>query len=256
MSGEPPRRASKDRRDSTGARTARRGPPARTGRPGGANRRIGPLQATGSARILHTCVFALLVFAALILGQITPTGPPDAVAATTRTDTQRATAVAGEEPKREYVIKAAFLYNFAKFTIWPAEAFKSSDAPIDLCVLGKDRFGAALDRLESRSIRGRPVRVHRLRSLQATAFCHLLFVARSESPQLQDVLRAVAGRPVLTVADIPDFARQGGIINLTTPKERVRFEINVAQAREAGLRLSSKLLFLADIVSPAKDGGQ
>lgn len=157
-------------------------------------------------------------------------------------------AAAAEEPTREYLIKAAFLYNFAKFTRWPDGSFPDSAASLDICVFGDDPFGAALDTIAGKTIRGRAVAVHRVASVEAGAACHLLFISASEMPRLTAILEALTGRPVLTIADMPDFARAGGIINLkTNEQDKLRFEINAGIAKRAGLRISSKLLSLAEI---------
>ncbi len=155
---------------------------------------------------------------------------------------------AAEEPTREYRIKAAFIYNFAKFTRWPAGSFSDGEASLDFCIYGEDPFGGAFDSIAGKTIRGRRVAVRRIPAIEASAGCHLLFISASEAERLTGILAAVGDRPVLTVADMPDFARAGGIINLKTNEEdRLRFEINAGTARRVGLKLSSKLLSLAEI---------
>ncbi len=157
---------------------------------------------------------------------------------------------AASQPAREYLIKAAFLYNFAKFTQWPAGSFADGSTPLSICVLGEDPFDSALDSLNGREIRGHPVTIQRVATVEAGATCHLLFISGSEEAGLSTILDSVADRPVLTIADFPNFARDGGIINLKTNKDqKVRFEINVGIAKRAGLKLSSKLLNLAEIIS-------
>ena len=154
------------------------------------------------------------------------------------------------EPSREYRIKAAFIYNFAKFTRWPAGSFSDDEASLDFCMYGEDRFGGAFDAVAGNTIRGRRVAVRRIATIEASAGCHLLFISASEAGRLTGILAVLSDRPVLTVADMPDFARAGGIINLkTTEENRLRFEINTGTARRAGLRFSSKLLSLAEITS-------
>ena len=157
---------------------------------------------------------------------------------------------AAEGPSREYRIKAAFIYNFAKFTRWPAGSFSDAEAPLDFCIYGEDPFGGAFDAVAGNTIRGRRVAVRRIAAIEASAGCHLLFISDSEAGRLAGILAALNDRPVLTVADMPDFARAGGIINLkTTADDQLRFEINTGTARRAGLRFSSKLLSLAEITS-------
>ncbi len=155
---------------------------------------------------------------------------------------------AAEVPSREYRIKAAFIYNFAKFTRWPAGSFSDSAAPLDFCIYGEDPFGGAFDAVAGNAIRGRRVVVRRIAAIEASAGCHLLFISDSEAGRLPGILAALNDRPVLTVADMPDFARAGGIIYLkTTADDKLRFEINTGTARRAGLSFSSKLLSLAEI---------
>lgn len=157
---------------------------------------------------------------------------------------------AAEGPSREYRIKAAFIYNFAKFTRWPVGSFSDGAAPLDFCIYGEDPFGGAFDAVAGTTIRGRRVAVRRIAAIEASAGCHLLFISDSEAGRLTGILAALNDRPVLTVADMPDFARAGGIINLkTTADDQLRFEINTSTARRAGLRFSSKLLSLAEITS-------
>lgn len=153
-----------------------------------------------------------------------------------------------EDRTREYRIKAAFLYNFAKFTRWPAASFAAPDAPLRICVYGEDPFGPTLESIAGKTVQGRPVAVARPSDLSAGDACHMLFVSESEAANLGRILAALQRRPILTVADMPGFAAAGGIINLKiNEEERIRFEINVARARLAGLRLSAKLLSLAEI---------
>ena len=182
-----------------------------------------------------------LLFAIAICLALLALGPPGA----------RFGAVApaaAAETSREYLIKAAFLYNFAKFTEWPAGSFPDSAAPLDVCVFGEDPFGGALESIAGKTIRGRRVAVHRVASIEAGAACHLLFISASEATRLAGILESLRGRPVLTIAEMPGFARSGGIINLkTNADDKVRFEINNSIARRVGLRLSSKLLNLAEI---------
>jgi hypothetical protein len=159
-----------------------------------------------------------------------------------------AAPAAAAEISREYLIKAAFLYNFAKFTRWPPSSFPDRATPLRVCVFGEDPFGAALESIAGKTIRGREVTVRRIESVEAGTACHLLFISASEAAQLAGILDSLSGRPVLTIADLPGFARSGGIINLkTNSNDKVRFEINVAIANRAGLRFSSKLLNLAEI---------
>ena len=151
-------------------------------------------------------------------------------------------------PSREYLVKAAFLYNFAKFTVWPVEAFADAKAPLRLCILGEDRFHGAFKALEGRIVKNRPIVASRPSSTDSLGQCHLLFIGASEHGRLGTILESLRGMPVLAVGDTPRFARSGGIIRLETVDNRVRFEINVEAAHHAKLKLDSRLLRLGRIV--------
>jgi len=154
----------------------------------------------------------------------------------------------GTPPKREYLIKAAILYNFAKFTRWPAAAFAGADAPLDLCVIGVDPFGEALATIDGKRVGAHPLRTRLIADATKVARCHLLFVSASEAERLGDILAATNGGAILTVADLPEFSRAGGIITLNIVDDRIRFDVNRSAADRAGLTLSAKLLRLAETV--------
>lgn len=146
----------------------------------------------------------------------------------------------------EYEVKAAFLENFSRFVNWPAAALPRGDTPIVIGIVGDDPFGAVLtEAMESHPVEGHPVRVVHFRWSDTLAGCHILFIAASEVNHLPQILGAVSGFPVLTVADFDAFARRGGAIELKMAGNRVHFEINAGAASAAGLHVSSKLLTLA-----------
>jgi hypothetical protein len=142
-------------------------------------------------------------------------------------------------------VKAAFLYNFAKFVHWPDEAFGDAVAPFTFCLFGADPLGDALSSLEGKRVNGRPVVVRRLRHGARLGACQVLFVSPSERLYARRLIAATRGEPVLSVSDIPGFAASGGIIGLVRAEGKLRFEINTAAARGAGLIVSSQLLKLA-----------
>lgn len=150
---------------------------------------------------------------------------------------------------REYLIKAAILYNFAKFASWPETVFSHPGAPLRICVLGEDPFGAALDSLHGKQVRNRPLAITRVGAVEEAPQCHILFVSASEEARLPTILDYVGRLPILTVADMSRFTNSGGIIALKEVDNRSRIEVNIGAAEQAGLKLSSKLLRLADMVS-------
>jgi hypothetical protein len=150
------------------------------------------------------------------------------------------------QPAGEYDVKAAFLYNFAKFVDWPSAAFPEPNSSFRICVLGKDPFGGSLQAaVGGEEIAGHKLTVVRTDSLSRPAGCQILFISRSERDQTSQVLTAVRDSPVLTVGDAPGFLEQGGMINFLLEGGKVRFEINNEAAGRANIRISSKLLQLA-----------
>ena len=146
----------------------------------------------------------------------------------------------------EYLVKAAFLYNFARFTEWPSGTYADPSAPLMVCVLGKDPFGRMLDSLAGKRINGRPVAVSRLVGVEKAWQCQVLFIGESQERQRAGIVGRLAGRPVLTVCNAPKCARFGGMISLKVVSEKIRFVIDVDSAKSAGLKFSSKLLALAE----------
>lgn len=173
------------------------------------------------------------------------------LAATVQPTAQRA-------PTSEYEVKAAFLYNFVHFVEWPSHAFAARDAPLAVCILGDDPFGDALDQIIAGELAGgRRLTVQRTRRVADVRACHLLFVSRSESERLGEILDAIqTTTPVLIVSDIRNFVARGGTIGFVLERNRVRFEINVTRAQQRGLKLSSQLLRVGRIVDSDFVGGE
>jgi hypothetical protein len=175
--------------------------------------------------------------------------------------TSTAAAQAVDPPDAsEYLIKAGFIYNFAKFVEWPSTAFSQPDSPIMIGVLGTDPFGSVLDRLvEDKKIGQRGFVVKRYKwgkDLKDLKECKILFVSASEKAHIDEIVQAVKGLPILMVGETPGFAERGGIIRFTLEDNRVRFEINVDAAHQADLNISSRLLTLAKIIPQAAASGR
>jgi hypothetical protein len=149
----------------------------------------------------------------------------------------------------EYAVKAAFLYNFARFVEWPGQALGNGGSPLLVGVMGDDPFGSSIDQVVAgKNVNGHPIAVNRLRWGQDLRQCHILFISSSEARRLPQILASLRGASVLTVADMERFDQQGGVVRFFIEDGKVRFEINVDAADQAGLKISSKLLALAKIV--------
>jgi len=153
-------------------------------------------------------------------------------------------------PVGEYQLKAVFLFNFAKFVEWPPHAFADPHDPFTICVLGDNPFGSALnDAVRGKTVANRPISIRLLSNSQQARTCQILFVSASEGKRIRGVLETLGNCCVLTVGDTDDFTANGGIVQFRMKDARVRIEIDAETAERAGLRISSKLLNLAE---PAK----
>jgi len=146
-------------------------------------------------------------------------------------------------------VKAAFLFNFARYVEWPANAFGSDGAPIRICMLGSGGFSSVVSKAVSgKSVGDRAVEVDTPADLGGTAGCHILYVGETANSATSDVAAKVDGASVFTVADREGFAAGGGIANFIRADNKIRFEINPGAAKKAGLKVSSRLLRLAKVV--------
>jgi hypothetical protein len=141
----------------------------------------------------------------------------------------------------EYRLKAAFLYNFALFTEWPAD----TGSTLNLCVYGQDPFGEELDALQGKPVGARRIVVRRVTSTEGLTDCQVVFIVNPSGDGISRVLSTLRGATVLTVADVPGAARQGVALNMNVVNNKITFEANLTAARAANLKLSSKLLSLA-----------
>lgn len=153
----------------------------------------------------------------------------------------------------EYQVKAVLLFKVAQFVDWPAGAFADSAAPFVIGVLGDDPFGPYLDdAIRGETVGGRPLEVRRYHRVEDIRACHILFISASEAGRLDAIVRDLKDRAVLTVGDEPGTAQRGAMIRLIADRSRIRVRINLQATEAAQLRVSSKLLRVAEIVTPGK----
>lgn len=157
----------------------------------------------------------------------------------------------------EYKLKAAYLFNFAKYVEWPAARLPAPDSPIVIGVLGADPFGDRLDRtVRGRSIGRHPVVVRRARRVEDLAGCHMLFVGRGEAARARQVAELLRDSPVLTVGEASDFVSTGGMIWLGRTGDAVEFDVNLDAVRHAGLAIGARMLASAREVVGSHDGSE
>ena len=149
----------------------------------------------------------------------------------------------------ERKVKAAFLYKFLGYTEFPASAFNDANAALVIGVAGSDELAAELSRIVAgRSVQGRPVQVRSMRDSEAPAGIHLLFVAGGDAVKVRSVIKSVQPAPVLVVTESESGLQQGSVINFKIVEERVRFDVSLEAADRNSVKLSSRLLTVANHV--------
>jgi hypothetical protein len=167
-----------------------------------------------------------------------------------------ATIVCAQPAPSEYEVKATYLLDFGKFVTWPPAAGAARRNTFTICVLGGDPFGSILDAtVRGEKINNKPVSARRIRSVRQAHGCNVLFLDEGEERLSIKAMSDLNKSGTLTVSDAPGFLDRGGIIQFVLSGGRVRFEVNLKAAKEAGLTLSSELLKVARAVRGKPAGG-
>lgn len=152
-------------------------------------------------------------------------------------------------PDVETRVKAAFIYNFARFVEWPV---RNSPGPVRIGILGRGDLGAPLeDVIRGKSANGRSIEVTYLNAVAEADRCEILLIERSETRHTREIVQVLGGKPVLTVCDGGNCLRDGAMIAFQIVEESVRFQVNQEAAEHAGLKISSQLLKVA-VPGPGK----
>lgn len=152
----------------------------------------------------------------------------------------------------EYQVKAAYMYNFAKFVDWPANLFEGPTQPIVFCVLGQTPLSRALeDALAGKVVDHRPLIFRQITDSRQAGRCQVLFIGSMGKKPLRQTLDEVKPFSLLTVGEVDDFTNEGGVIRFVLDAGRVRLEFNLAAADDAKLHISSKLLSLGKTIRTA-----
>jgi hypothetical protein len=149
----------------------------------------------------------------------------------------------------ETEVKAVFLFNFAQFVEWNADALPPTDTPIVIGIIGSDPFGLYLDEtVRGEAVNGHPFKIRRYKSPKEIQGCHILFINPDRSVRLESVLKLVEGQDILTVSDAPNFAKLGGMIQFLNQENKIRLRIKLSAVRESNIKISSKLLSLSEVI--------
>jgi hypothetical protein len=161
-----------------------------------------------------------------------------------------ASATAADAPTlKQYELKAAYIYNFAKFTAWPPGSFTTPEDPLVIGILGNEQIASVLEKLTAaRAVNGRKVEVRVISSAASTGSLHVLYVDESQDLRLDALAKSLSRTGLLSIGESERFLSAGGTIRFIVGDDRLQFEINSSAARLAGLTLSSQLLMLAKAV--------
>jgi hypothetical protein len=154
---------------------------------------------------------------------------------------------------QEYELKAAFVYNVALFTDWPADTFADKEEPFIFCVAGADPFGSALDSMLSKSLKQRKIFVSRMGKNTDFSRCHILFIPAAETARTELILKDIKNSSILTVSEDNSTFKKGSMLNLSIIENKLHFQVNMDVVTAAKLSISSKLLRLADSVQKEKE---
>lgn len=165
--------------------------------------------------------------------------------------------VDADQASLEYKVKAGYLYNFTKFISWPE---KQSET-FNICILGQDPFGKILDPLEKRTVLGKPIRLYRSQSIKQLQSCHILYFDQREIHHLREFNYSLSG--VLTISSLdgtltgshhPFFAKYDGMIGFVIRDGRIKLQINQQVMKQNRLKISAKLMEIAELVVVEGDG--
>ncbi|TFW35761.1 YfiR family protein [Massilia horti] len=156
-------------------------------------------------------------------------------------------SAAGAQPEvGELQLKAAYLYRFASFVQWPERAFATSDSPFLIGVAGDDELAdEARQVVAGRGIDGHPFEVRRVQRGDSLDDLHILFLGALDRSALAELLNSARSLALLTVSDSPHAVELGSMIRFVAARERLRFEVALAQVEPAGLRISARMLATA-----------
>jgi hypothetical protein len=145
----------------------------------------------------------------------------------------------------ENEVKAAYLYNFAKYVEWPASVFSRENTPLTICIVGSSPLNEVIETLAGKNIKNRRLVIRQFSKIEDLSECHILFINSSVKTPLNQILTSAASRSILTVSDLKGFTAAGGAIEFVPIDGKIRFMINNRTAQLAKLQISSHLLRLA-----------
>lgn len=155
----------------------------------------------------------------------------------------------------EYTIKAVAMEQLSRFIEWPSDVWANdASEPFVLAVIGENPFGTTLEDIYSNyKIKNRTVKVIFIKDIEELGSCNILFVSQSEKRNLQEIIDHLKGSSILTIGDTEGYAQSGILANFYIENNKIRFEINETEMKDAGLNVSFLLIKIAKIVNSQKD---
>ncbi|MEE9413526.1 MAG: YfiR family protein [Methylococcales bacterium] len=154
-----------------------------------------------------------------------------------------------KEHSIEHKIKAAYLYNFSKFTDWPEEIAFAEQKSFSICILGEDPFGSVITPIENKKAHKLPIKLQYFSQIDTNVDqCKIVFIAETDADDVQSILLALSDTNILTVGESSNFATIGGMIGFVIQNGRVQFQINKQAAKKAQLKFDPRLLKLGLVV--------
>jgi hypothetical protein len=155
-----------------------------------------------------------------------------------------------QEGSSEFRAKAVSVLNFSRFIQWPDDAFSDPNEPMVIGIVGADLFGNQLPQaIAGKTVQGRGLVIHRYKAGDDMRGSHILFIGASETTRLPQILTGLRGSSVLTIGEMNRFVEAGGIIQISYKAGHVRFSVGLNAANGAHLKVSSKLLRVAEYVA-------
>ena len=164
-----------------------------------------------------------------------------------RADSSQGEALSPLEYERQ--VKVAFIYNFSRFVEWPDDTFANGTSSFTVCVLGNNPLSGALDTIKGKAVKDKKIAIKRLTNASNMDGCQVLFISSEEKEHLTQILESARKLRVLTIGEMSQFNRAGGIVALAMRKNRIRFSVNLEAAEETGMKISSRVLSLATVVN-------
>jgi len=154
----------------------------------------------------------------------------------------------GSDVPQEYLVKAKYLLNIPLFTEMPLQS--KNNTYYNICLIGDTPLESVLASAKGKLIKNRPLTIRKVSDLSQAESCQMLFIASSERLRLRTLLPEANSRGILTISDMRDFTRLGGMVCLLTVDNRVTFDLNLSAASKASISFSSHLMKLArDIIN-------